>query len=150
MGIVIVCFVIFIILAVYDYYKYYVIVSIAKEIAQERYEYCQANWDDRRYVLPPWEELTIQLWVEYCVKMLEQPLQLHLSMEQYLLKDICEFITEPPFDDVIDIVENMIKEAYNIAENRNEIFRTRHIVYVETYYRIGMYKSALNSVCNIP
>ena len=82
--------------------------------------------------------------------MLKQPLQLPLSTERYLLKEICGFITEPPSDNVIDVIDDMIKEAYSIADNKNQIFRTRHIVYVDTYYRIGMYKSALNSVCNIP
>ena len=79
--------------------------------------------------------------------MLEQPLEISISREQYLLKEICEFIAAPPPGDVVDI---MIKEAYNLADNKHQIFCARHIVYVDTYYRIGMYKSTIGSVCNIP
>ena len=64
---------------VYDYYKYYGIVSIAKEIAQERAKSCQANWDTRRYILPPWEESTVHLWIEYCMDIASRYLNIKRS-----------------------------------------------------------------------
>ncbi len=142
---------------VWNYYKNLDIKTITKEIAQERCRYCQANWDHRRYTFPLWEDVTMFLWVKWYQEMLEKPLQLPTSQDRYLSlqdrypslfqEDIHESITAPPPADVVD---DMVKEACELARSKGQFSRTRHIVYIDCYYRIGVYRSAVQYGENLP